>query len=410
MFTTKTSSSEEKLAPEFKSQLTRAQKELLDSFFGREGFYLETIRENDDVNLGTKLLYLERAVNEPPQIYLESLKKLCLTPEKASTIELIRALKVINDLYFNNLIKYYGIKNAVDHFFHGLGQIESSELKLAVKEHINLEISSLKTKANEDIADQISKRKLAEPTIPGNENLPILLDLPHIQRCPSVEYHFNADEWDRKRGSIRTWLLSLQALNIVNEIFTDTYSHETAHMFVSTLNTLAWSNITFSNPNVSKALNMLVNVRDYQFAKSISSLVAHQLDNQNNYDKLTQGSIRIYTSSITYVLDTMHKMGISINQNKFDKIVNNYTKSRYLNVLCADISRIPGGITQNEFDGLLDMTNSYDEIYRRMCATGRMEWRHPNPMDRESFLAIVEEVRNEQMAATHTLTNSKSRR
>src|SRR5580692_3362811 len=126
MFTTKTSSSEEKLAPEFKSQLTRAQKELLDSFFGREGFYLETIRENDDVNLGTKLLYLERAVNEPPQIYLESLKKLCLTPEKASTIELIRALKVINDLYFNNLIKYYGIKNAVDHFFHGLGQIESS--------------------------------------------------------------------------------------------------------------------------------------------------------------------------------------------------------------------------------------------------------------------------------------------
>lgn len=403
---TKKAFSEEKQASEFKSQLTRAQKELLDTYFGREGFYLETIRENEDINLGTKLLYLERAISEPPKIFLESLKKLCLSPEKASIIELIRSLKVINDLHYNNPIKYdnYGVKHAVDHFFHGLGQVELLELQLAVKEHINLEINSLKTGANDDIADQVSKRKLAEPAISGNENLPILLDLPHNQRCPSVEYRFNADEWDRKSGSIRIWLLSLQALNIINEIFTDTYSHDTAHMLVRTLNALAWSNITFSNPNVSKALNMLVNIRDYQFAKSINSLVAHQLDNQSNYDKLTQLNISIYTSSITYVLDTMHKMGISINQNKFDKIINNYTKSGDLNGLCAAISSIPGGITQNEFDGLLDMTNSYDEIHRKMHATGRLQWGHPNPMDRESFLAIVEEVKNEQMAATHTFT------
>ena len=57
-------------------QLANAQLELVDSLIGREGCYFEVIKEFQGVSLGTKVLYLERAITQENDTFLESLDKL----------------------------------------------------------------------------------------------------------------------------------------------------------------------------------------------------------------------------------------------------------------------------------------------------------------------------------------------
>ena len=85
------------------------QRELLDSFIAEEGIYFTTIPEDEVFNLGTKILYLERAISQNCQDFLQSLDKL-YAPDldgeaKTANIEFIRALKLINDCCFNNQVK-----------------------------------------------------------------------------------------------------------------------------------------------------------------------------------------------------------------------------------------------------------------------------------------------------------------
>ena len=53
-----------------------SQKALLDSLIAIDGSHFETIRDNKAFNLGTKILYLERAIDQPCATFNESLNKL----------------------------------------------------------------------------------------------------------------------------------------------------------------------------------------------------------------------------------------------------------------------------------------------------------------------------------------------
>lgn len=132
-------------------KLTKTQKELLDSYIGHEGNYLEAIKENKDIVLQTKIFYLERAIDLSAEEFLEKLKEL-YPEEKESTIDLKRSFKFINDLYHNNEIMYgdFGTRKAVDHFFKGCGEVDLPALQSTIKVMITSEIDSMR-KAETDI-------------------------------------------------------------------------------------------------------------------------------------------------------------------------------------------------------------------------------------------------------------------
>lgn len=43
---------------------TYAQQEFLNTLIGKEGIYFETVRNDEVFDLGTKILYLERAITQ----------------------------------------------------------------------------------------------------------------------------------------------------------------------------------------------------------------------------------------------------------------------------------------------------------------------------------------------------------
>ena len=81
------------------SEINKAQFELMESFFSSTGSSIEIIQEDVDTDIGTKVLYMKRALILIPEDFLKSLNK--LYDRKKDNIETIRALKLINDLYFN---------------------------------------------------------------------------------------------------------------------------------------------------------------------------------------------------------------------------------------------------------------------------------------------------------------------
>ncbi len=145
-------------------QLANAQLELVDSLIGREGCYFEVIKEFQGVSLGTKVLYLERAITQENDTFLESLDKL-YTPgvsEKSSKnyVELIRAYKCIHDLYHNNKVLFgeFGERAAVEHYFHSLGEIDNNALREKINDIKTAHIVEL---TNASDAKQIEKEKKA---------------------------------------------------------------------------------------------------------------------------------------------------------------------------------------------------------------------------------------------------------
>jgi hypothetical protein len=146
-----------------------AQSELLDSFIAGEGIYFETIRDYS-LNLGTKVLYLERAISQNCQTFLRSLDKLYqprLAGEaKTASIRFINALKVINDLCFNNQGKYgvFGTKAALIHYFGHLGHIVVSDFKTTIQRMITARIKAL-SEAHEEVTAQKQDREADEADI-----------------------------------------------------------------------------------------------------------------------------------------------------------------------------------------------------------------------------------------------------
>jgi hypothetical protein len=171
------------------------QRELLDSFIAEEGIYFTTIQEDEVFNLGTKILYLERAISQNCQDFLQSLDKL-YAPDlggeaKTANIEFIRALKLINDCCFNNQVKYgqYGTRATLTHFFGSLGEIDPGDFQTTVQTIINQQIAALREGHLEEVTSQKTARETAETDIARQTGWRAELDLP-VTQLPQQVPHF----------------------------------------------------------------------------------------------------------------------------------------------------------------------------------------------------------------------------
>ena len=163
------------------------QRALLDSFIAEEGIYFETIRDDEAFNLGTKVLYLERAISQNCHNFLQSLDKLynpdLVAAAKTANVEFIRALKLINDLCFNHQVKYvqYGTRPALTHFFGSLGDINHSDFQTDIQTIINARIATLREGHVEEATAQKTARETAETGIARRTGWRAELDLPLAQ-------------------------------------------------------------------------------------------------------------------------------------------------------------------------------------------------------------------------------------
>lgn len=166
---------------------TSAQLELLDSFISNEGIYFEIIRDYVGMDLGTKVLYLERSITQDCRSLLRSLNKLFQPGAEGSVkkenIELIRAFKVINDLCFNNDVKYggFGLRKTLQHYFSSLAPVNPEAFQEVIKETINKRIQQLSEGCEKLVSEQRSARETAEMDIPGHSGWRETLDVPAAQ-------------------------------------------------------------------------------------------------------------------------------------------------------------------------------------------------------------------------------------
>ena len=124
--------------------LTKSQRELLETYIDcKEGIYTDVINESKSINAKTKVALLEFALTIDSKAFYVLLDRLFTLSQK--DYELVRAYKVLNDLYANNEVTYdiYGTRNAVDHYFHGFGQVNQVALQVEMKQMIRLLIQKM---------------------------------------------------------------------------------------------------------------------------------------------------------------------------------------------------------------------------------------------------------------------------
>lgn len=176
--------------------LSPAQRDVLNSFIGNEGMYFETIRDYDAVDWGTKVLYLERAISQNCQNFLQSLDKLyqpaLVGNAKTSHLDFIRALKAMNDLCFNNSVKFgdYGTREALKHYFSGLGTVTPAiamEFKTTIQSMVNPKLVAFKA-GHPEVNVERQARMAAEANIVIQTGWRNELDLPASQ-LPIVNHN-----------------------------------------------------------------------------------------------------------------------------------------------------------------------------------------------------------------------------
>jgi hypothetical protein len=192
--------------------MNSTQQNLLDDFIGEKGIYFETIKEDKIFDLGTKVLYLERAISQNCQNFLQSLDKLynpCLSDEaKTDHVELIRALKLINDLCFNHQVKYeikyddfesdFEIRSALTHYFGLLDHdIEPRDFQETIQKIINERITELCIDHEKEAEKQKVEREAAEENIAPQVGWRTELDLPTNQLPQEAYAELNNDAIDR---------------------------------------------------------------------------------------------------------------------------------------------------------------------------------------------------------------------
>src|SRR3990167_4915490 len=183
--------------------LATAQKDFLETLIGSTlvttseethyewGIYLDSVKSYNGVDLGTKILYLEKSITQDCQTFLNTLDKL-YKPEligaaKEANLDFIRSLKMINDLCFNNKIKYdiYGVRDALTHFFSSLGPVNPQDFKDEIQKMIHQGIEVLSQDHQEEITAQKQKQEEVEKTITNQSDWRNELDLPTGQRISS---------------------------------------------------------------------------------------------------------------------------------------------------------------------------------------------------------------------------------
>lgn len=163
--------------------LNDTQEQLLEEMLGPEGFYYQAIIENPDFDLGTKSLYLKLAITQECHDFLVSLDK--LYDGSKSSLDLIRNLKVINDLCFNNdmLFDPYGVRSALPHFFGRIGPDPSlTDFQPLIKQHIQARLTHLQQSQEAEFLEQQSQaRDILENRGAGQMMWRTLLALPAAQ-------------------------------------------------------------------------------------------------------------------------------------------------------------------------------------------------------------------------------------
>lgn len=168
----------------------QTQIEFLDELIGPEGTYFELIQEDISFDLGTKVLYLERAIHLNCRAFLRALDKLydenLVGEAKTSNEEFIRALKLINDLYFNNQVKYdvFGTRPALMHYFGSLGDVHPDEFRALIQQITESRIAELQEGNLEQVAMEKAARIESEAYIIRQTGWRELFDLP-VAQLPS---------------------------------------------------------------------------------------------------------------------------------------------------------------------------------------------------------------------------------
>lgn len=168
--------------------LNLAQLQFLESFISAQGIYFEVIRDEENVDFGTKVLYLLRAIDQDCAMFVRSLDKLYYSflrvNKRNKGLEFIRALKIINDLYYNNEVKFdeYGVRVALEHYFGALGPINEESFQLKINELVHNRVDELCVNRKEEVCQQIINREIIEDSCAIHIGWRKKLDLPSTQR------------------------------------------------------------------------------------------------------------------------------------------------------------------------------------------------------------------------------------
>lgn len=170
--------------------ITPAQLDSLDDLIGKEGVHYLAIMENDNADLGTKVLYLERAITQNLKDFLASLDKLyrphARGESRKKNIELIRSLKFINDICFNHELKFgvHGTKKALVHYFRPLGSgIDANAFHQQIRLMIHARIGESVRDVNEKAKQERERRLAYEKRIVADAAWRVTLDLPMDQQA-----------------------------------------------------------------------------------------------------------------------------------------------------------------------------------------------------------------------------------
>lgn len=213
---------------ESKEPLSKTQREILAQLLAPTGHELNpeggdlitVIQESKKPDLGTRLLYLERAMTKSPTEFNATLDKLyspTLTEEEQKEqIDLFHCYKFINSLCCNGEMKYEfeapsiqitGFEtlppqsrsediSVIKHIFGRLGDTVNEEYITAeAKKMVETTIHNLKEKNKEhekEIANQKEARLIAEEKIIPQSEWRNLLDLPNSQRISPTTTDFSA--------------------------------------------------------------------------------------------------------------------------------------------------------------------------------------------------------------------------
>ncbi len=211
----------------------------VDLYLGKEGSYLTVILEYEGANPATNYQYLQKAIEEEPSIFLQSLDRLYQSePSKEKEVnqfEFLRSLKLVNDLYFNNSIVFelheYGIKyvkKAQVHFFRDLNASER-EISEAIRRKIEGVLRPYKpelyneTNTIEPLTDP-AESKLQRIGLRIALGIPVSQSLLDYLDADKLQLFFNKNNYPELERLIQLGIVSFSKLNTLN-------SSVLAHLF-----------------------------------------------------------------------------------------------------------------------------------------------------------------------------------
>lgn len=160
---------------------------LLENLIGNEGVCFKIIKNNNSVNLATKILYLQRAINQDCNTFFLKLDKVYQPGlQGKDNLDFVLALKTIHTLRFNHPIQNeHGSEiQALNQFFGPLSANDISEMELAIYRIINQNIATLSKHYDEEISLGIQERKTKEYKIIEQTSWRVKLKLPKPQLIP----------------------------------------------------------------------------------------------------------------------------------------------------------------------------------------------------------------------------------